>query len=88
MTKRQSKGMKLTFLQKQGMGMGQGQMGMGQGMLNSDISLINDISRAIIGEVHAYQFYQGLAALAPNEQFCQGSCRFSVTKQNTIIGLP
>ncbi|REE91554.1 rubrerythrin [Paenibacillus taihuensis] len=30
--------------------------------------LIPDISRSIIGEVHAYQFYQRLAELAPNEQ--------------------
>lgn len=44
------------------------QMGMGGGMSSSDIFLINDVSKAIIGEVHAYNFYQKLAELAPNEQ--------------------
>jgi rubrerythrin len=51
----------------QGMGMGPG-MGMGQGISSSDTQLINDISKAIIGEAHAYNFYQKLAELAPNVQ--------------------
>ncbi|REE91497.1 rubrerythrin [Paenibacillus taihuensis] len=45
-----------------------GQMGMQGGMAFTNMFLIPDISRAIIGEVHAYQFYQRLAELAPNEQ--------------------
>jgi len=38
------------------------QMGMmdGMGMLSSDMFLINDISEAVIREVHAYNFYQRL----------------------------
>ncbi|WIV11145.1 ferritin-like domain-containing protein [Proteiniborus sp. MB09-C3] len=50
------------------MGMEQGQMGMGHGTSMSDTLLINDISKAIIGEVHAYNFYQKLAELATNER--------------------
>lgn len=49
----------------QGMGMG---LGMDQGVLSSDTHLLDDISKAIIGEVHAYNFYQKLAELAPNDQ--------------------
>lgn len=41
------------------------QMGMD---LISDNFLANDIARAIIGVVHAYNFYEKLAELAPNEQ--------------------
>lgn len=48
-----------------GMGMG---LGMDQGILSSDTHLLDDISKAIIGEVHAYNYYQKLAELAPNEQ--------------------
>lgn len=44
-------------------------MGMGQGMLSSDIFLLNDISQAVIREVHAFNFYQRLAELAPNEEY-------------------
>ncbi|OKL35473.1 hypothetical protein BLL40_15325 [Domibacillus mangrovi] len=43
-------------------------MGMGQGMSSSDNHLLNDVSKAIIGEVHAYNFYQKLAELATNAQ--------------------
>lgn len=56
-----------TYYQRQH-GFGGGQMGMGQGISSSDTHLINDISKAIIGEVHAYNFYQRLAELATNEQ--------------------
>lgn len=46
--------------------------GMGMGMdLTSDAHLKYDVTKAIIGEVHAYNFYQRLAQLAPNEQFRQ-----------------
>ncbi len=54
-----------------GMGMGPGMgpgMGMGQVNISSDAHLVDDISRAVIGEVHAYNFYERLAELAPNEQ--------------------
>lgn len=40
-------------------------------ILDNDILLVNDIRKAIIGEVHAYYFYQKLAKLAPNEQYRQ-----------------
>ncbi len=40
-------------------------------ILDNDILLVNDIRKAIIGEVHAYNFYQRLAKLAPNEQYRQ-----------------
>lgn len=53
-------------------GFGGSPMGMGMGMnLTSDVHLIEDVSRAIIAEVHAYNFYQRLAQLTPNEQFRQ-----------------
>jgi rubrerythrin len=55
---------------QQGMGMGRGQMGMG-GFSSRDTILIPDIQKAIIGEVHAYNFYQRLIPLAPNQQFRQ-----------------
>lgn len=42
--------------------------GYGGEMSSSDTFLINDVSKAIIGEVHAYNFYPKLAELAPNEQ--------------------
>lgn len=32
----------------------------------TDIMLVEDIKKAIIGEVHAYDFYEELAELAPN----------------------
>ena len=45
---------------------------MGMGMdLTGDAQLIQDVSRAIISEVHAYNFYQRLLQLTPNEQFRQ-----------------
>lgn len=49
------------------------QMGMmdGMGMLSSDMFLINDISEAVIREVHAYNFYQRLAELAPYDEYRQ-----------------
>jgi len=47
---------------------GDGQMGIGQGPMGDDTFLINDIINAIIGEVHAYNFYERLADLADNEQ--------------------
>jgi Rubrerythrin. len=53
-----------------GMGMNMG-MGMGEGISSIDMSLINDISQAVIREVHAYNFYGRLANLTPNEQFKQ-----------------
>jgi rubrerythrin len=43
-------------------------MGMRQMPLNSDINLLNDVAQSIILEAHAYNFYQRLAELAPNEQ--------------------
>lgn len=49
-------------------GYGGGHMGMGGAMTSSDTALIPDVSKAIVGEVHAYHFYQKLAELAPNEQ--------------------
>ncbi|MCE3201056.1 ferritin-like domain-containing protein [Paenibacillus sonchi] len=49
------------------MGMG-GEMGMHGGMAFTNTFLIPDISKAIIGEAHAYWFYERLAELAPNEQ--------------------
>lgn len=45
--------------------------GMGMGMLSSDLFLINDISEAVIREVQAYNFYQRLAELAPNNEYRQ-----------------
>lgn len=45
--------------------------GMGMGMLSSDMFLINDISEAVIREAHAYNFYQRLAGLAPNDEYQQ-----------------
>lgn len=50
-----------------------GQLGSMGGMMNlgQDAFLMNDISKAIIGEVHAYNFYERLAALAPDEQYRQ-----------------
>jgi rubrerythrin len=48
-----------------GMGMGPG---MGRGFSFSDTALINDIQKAIIGEVHAYNFYERLAQLADSAQ--------------------
>lgn len=47
---------------------GSGPMGMN---LTSDTHLIEDVSRAINLEVHAYNFYQRLIQLTPNEQFRQ-----------------
>ncbi|MCL6606350.1 MAG: ferritin-like domain-containing protein [Paenibacillus sp.] len=41
---------------------------MGTGTLSSNTCLINDVSKAIIGEVHAFNFYKRLAELAPIEQ--------------------
>lgn len=46
----------------------EGQMDMDHGSSRIDTLLINDISKAIIGEIHAYYFYQRLAELATNEQ--------------------
>lgn len=51
-------------------GFGSGPMGMGMN-LTSDSHLIEDVSRAINLEVHAYNFYQRLIKLTPNEQFRQ-----------------
>ncbi|WP_379154135.1 ferritin family protein [Paenibacillus sp. sgz5001063] len=53
------------------MGGQMGQMGMQGGMAFTDTFLIPDISKAIVGEVHAYRYYQRLAELAPNEQYRQ-----------------
>lgn len=39
--------------------------------IDTDNHLVKDIRKAIIGEVHAYNFYQRLAELAPNEQYRQ-----------------
>lgn len=47
-----------------GMGMGMGMMGIS----GSDLLLADDIQRAVILEVHAFNYYQSLIALAPNEQ--------------------
>ncbi len=47
---------------------GDGQMGSGQGPMGDDMFLINDIINAIIGEVHAYNFYERLADMADTEQ--------------------
>lgn len=47
---------------------GSGPMGMN---LTSDTHLIEDVSRAINLEVHAYNSYQRLIQLTPNEQFRQ-----------------
>lgn len=45
---------------------------MGMGMdLTTDAHLIEDVSKAIILEVQAYNFYQRLVELTPNEQFRQ-----------------
>lgn len=44
------------------------QMGLGHA---GDFHLIDEISKAIIEEVHAYNFYQKLAELATNEQYRQ-----------------
>lgn len=41
---------------------------MGMGMPSGDTALIPDISKAIVGEAQAYQYYDRLAQLAPNEQ--------------------
>lgn len=51
-------------------GFGSSPMGMGMN-LTSDAHLIEDVSRAIILEVHAYNFYQRLIQITPNEQFKQ-----------------
>ncbi len=51
-------------------GVGSNPMGMGMD-LTSDAHLIEDVSRAIILEVQAYNFYQRLIQLTPNEQFRQ-----------------
>lgn len=64
------------FNRQQGEGqMGMDQMGMmggmGMDMLSSDMFLIDDISEAVIREVHAYNFYQRLAELAPNDEYRQ-----------------
>lgn len=53
-------------------GFGTSPMGMGLGMnLTSDAHLMEDVSKAIILEVHAYNFYQRLIQLTTNEQFRQ-----------------
>lgn len=49
----------------------QGDSQIGMGMLGSDMFLINDISKAVIGEVHAYNFYQRLSELATNNEYQQ-----------------
>ncbi len=49
-------------------GFGSNPMGMN---ISSDAHLIEDVSRAIILEVQAYNFYQRLVELTPNEQFRQ-----------------
>lgn len=52
-----------------GMGMGQmGMGGMGMQLSSSDYALINDISEAVIREVHAYNFYQRLIQMVPSEE--------------------
>lgn len=51
-------------------GFGSSPMGMGMN-LTSDAHLIKDVSRAIILEVLAYNFYQRLIQLTPSEQFRQ-----------------
>ncbi len=38
------------------------------GPISADPSLIRDISKAVVGEAHAYNFYERLAQLAPNIQ--------------------
>jgi rubrerythrin len=43
-------------------------MGIGQEAIGSDSALANDIKTAITLEVHAYNYYERLAELAPNEQ--------------------
>jgi hypothetical protein len=51
------------------MGMGNGMgMGMDQGTSGSDILLEDDIIRAIIAEVHAYNFYEELMNLTMDEE--------------------
>ncbi len=48
-----------------------GMMGMGMGMMgisSSDLLLINDIQRAVILEVQAFNYYQRLIALTANPQ--------------------
>lgn len=35
----------------------------------TDTQLINDVTKAIIGEAHAYEYYEKLADLAPNEEY-------------------
>lgn len=59
--------------QGMGMGLGMGQsmsqhMGMEQGLFSSDADLINDISKAVILEVQAYNFYESLLDFIDNEQ--------------------
>jgi rubrerythrin len=46
----------------------QTEMGMRQRLSPSDMMLANDISKAIVGEVQAYYFYDALAKLAPNDE--------------------
>jgi rubrerythrin len=49
---------------QRGFGGQRGMFGMPQ---EADISLINDVIEAIIGEVQAYNFYENLAELAPTD---------------------
>jgi len=54
---------------------------MGQEPFDVDMNLINDVSNAIILEVLAYNFYQRLAELAPNEQDRQTILRIQRDEQ-------
>lgn len=44
------------------------EMGMGRN-IPADPALIHDIQEAVTREVHAYNYYQKLAELAPNDQY-------------------
>jgi rubrerythrin len=57
-------------------------------IMDNDNPLANDIRKAIIGEVHAYNFYQRLAKLAPNEQYRQIILSIQQDEARHIIGLP
>lgn len=60
---------RMSMIGPMGMDGQMGMMGMDEGMALTNTYLNNDIAKAIVGEVHAYHFYQRLAELAPNEQY-------------------
>jgi hypothetical protein len=52
--------------------------GMGMQFSSGDYALIGDISEAIIREVHAYNFYQGLIQMVPDEEDRHRPCEIDL----------